>query len=153
MISGPFLGGTVMKLRLASLAAGLLLVASAQAQTLQSIKLAPAVRPNVDVAQVDQAALERAALEKENKRLREENAALKKRVDDLTTLGGSEVHAYCPNQDTSRNTAGAESDCSGAGGYTCEPVSGLCRTSCQTTDMCSRGYTCDTEIQQCVHTG
>lgn len=142
-----------MKLRIASLAACLLLMAAAsQAQTVQSIKMAPAVRPNVDAAQIDQAAVEKAALERENKRLREENAALKKRIDELTTLGGSEVHAYCPSRETSRNTAGAESDCRAAGGYTCEEVSGLCRTSCQTTDMCAAGFTCDTSIEQCVYT-
>ncbi len=142
-----------MKLRIVSVLACAFLMGGASAQTLQTIKLAPAPRPNVAAAQIDQAALEKAALEKENKRLREENAALKKRVDDFSSLGGSEVHAYCPTPGTSRNTAGAESDCRDAGGYTCEPVSGLCRTSCQTSDMCAGGYTCDTEIQQCVHTG
>lgn len=142
-----------MTVRFAALVTSLcLLVSAASAQTVQPIRLAPVVRPSVDAAQIDQAALEKAALERENKRLREENAQLKKRLDDMTSLGGSEVHAYCPDRETSRNTAGAESSCAGAGGYTCEPVSGLCRTSCQTTDMCAAGYTCDTGAQQCVYT-
>ena len=146
-----------MKPILASLAACLcLVVAAAQAQTMQPIKiqqLQPATNVG-QVAQVDQAALEKAKLERENKRLREENAALKKQVDDFTALGGSNVHAYCPaGQPTiSRNTSGAEANC-GAAGYTCEPVSGQCRTSCQTSDMCAGGFTCDTGIQQCVRTG
>jgi hypothetical protein len=147
-----------MKPILASLAASLcLFVAGAQAQTMmQPIKIQqvqPA--PNVgQVAQVDQAALEKARLERENKKLREENAALRKQVDDFTALGGSNVHAYCPagQPNISRNTSGAEADCSRAG-YTCEPVSGQCRTSCQTSDMCAGGFTCDTGVQQCVRTG
>ena len=139
-----------MKPILASLSASLcLFVAGAQAQTMQPIKIQQ-IQPATNVgqvAQVDQAALEKARLERENKKLREENAALKKQVDDFTALGGSNVHAYCPADQpyTSRNTAGAESDC-GRAGYTCEPVSGLCRTSCQTSDMCAGGFTCDTSI-------
>jgi hypothetical protein len=98
--------------------------------------------------------MEKAKLERENRKLREENAALKKQVDDFTALGGSNVYAYCPagQPNVSRNTSGAESDC-GRAGYTCEPVSGQCRTSCQTSDMCAGGFTCDTSTQQCVRTG
>lgn len=146
-----------MKPMLACLAACLVAAAAiAQAQTtIQPIKLQPIQNPAVTQAsQLDQAALEKARLERENKRLREENEALKKRVDDFTRLGGSEVHAYCPadNPTLSRNTSGAENNC-GAAGYTCEPVSGLCRTSCQTSDMCAGGFTCDTGAQQCIRTG
>lgn len=144
-----------MKPILACLTACLFAAAvAAQAQTaIQPIKL-QSVQPNVQVAQVKDPALEVARLERENKRLREENEALKKRVDDFTRLGGSEVHAYCPagSPTLSRNTSGAENNC-GAAGYTCEPVSGLCRTSCQTSDMCAGGFTCDTGAQQCVRTG
>ena len=144
-----------MKSMLACLTACLFVAAAAaQAQTaIQPIKM-QMVQPNVQIAQVKDPALEVARLERENKRLREENEALKKRVDDFTRLGGSEVHAYCPadNPTLSRNTAGAENDC-GAAGYTCEPVSGQCRTSCQTSNMCAAGFTCDTGAQQCVRTG
>jgi regulator of replication initiation timing len=143
-----------MKPMLACLTACLFAASAAQAQTaIQPIKM-QMVQPNVQIAQVKDPALEVARLERENKRLREENEALKKRVDDFTRLGGSEVHAYCPaeNPNLSRNTSGAENNC-GAAGYTCEPVSGLCRTSCQTSDMCAGGFTCDTGAQQCVRTG
>ena len=103
-----------MKPMLACLTACLFAAAAAaQAQTaIQPIKM-QMVQPNVQIAQVKDPALEVARLERENKRLREENEALKKRVDDFTRLGGSEVHAYCPadNPTISRNTAGAESDC------------------------------------------
>ena len=146
-----------MKPILATLVASLcLFVAAAQAQTMvQPIKIQQVQSPaNAQAAQIDQAALEKQRLERENKKLREENAALRKQVDDFTALGGSNVHAYCPagQPNVSRNTSGAESDCSRAG-YTCEPVSGQCRTSCQTSDMCAGGFTCDTSIQQCVRTG
>jgi hypothetical protein len=149
-----------MKPILATLAASLcLFVAGAQAQTMQPIKMRPiqpapaAVQPG-QLTMVQTPEMEIAKLERENRKLREENAALKKQVDDFTALGGSNVHAYCPaGQPTiSRNTSGAEANC-GAAGYTCEPVSGQCRTSCQTSDMCAGGFTCDTGIQQCVRTG
>ena len=78
-----------------------------------------------------------------------ENAELSGRVDNFSKLGGSEVHAYCADGQTSRNTAGVESDCNRSG-YQCEPVSGLCRTTCQTTDMCAAGWVCDTGIEQCI---
>lgn len=86
-----------------------------------------------------------------NKQLRAENEALKAQIDGFTRLGGSQVTAYCEsgNPTISRNTAGASADC-GLAGYNCEPVSGLCRTSCQTSDMCSGGFVCDTGAQQCV---
>ena len=146
-----------MKTILATLVASLcLFVSAAQAQTMvQPIKSQQVQSPaNAQAAQIDPAALEKQRLERENKKLREENAALKKQVDDFTALGGSNVHAYCPagQPNVSRNTSGAESDCSRAG-YTCEPVSGQCRTSCQTSDMGAGGFTCDTSIQQCVRTG
>lgn len=143
-----------MKLKIVCLVACLCASVAAGAQTVPVIqKLQMAPRPATAAAQIDQEAMERTRLERENARLKEENAALKKRIDDLTTLGGSEVHAYCANPGTSRNTAGAESECRDNGGYMCEPVSGLCRTSCQTSDMCAGGWTCDTSVQQCVRTG
>jgi len=132
-------------------AACLLTAALAQAQTLQTIKIAPLAQPAAATAQIDQEALARQKLESENKKLREENAALKQRLENFTSLGGSEVHAYCPSKTTSRNTAGAETNCA-AGGYECEPVSGLCKTSCTTSgDTCSFGFTCGPS-NQCVAT-
>jgi len=134
-------------------AACLITAALAQAQTLQTIKIAPLAQPAAATAQIDQEALARQKLESENKKLREENAALKQRVENFSNVGGSEVRAYCPVPGISRNTAGAEANCADAGGYMCEPVSGLCRTSCQTSDMCAGGWTCDTSAQRCVRTG
>jgi hypothetical protein len=130
------------------LAAALAVASTASAQTMVRPMVAPAI------AQIDTAALEKQKMERENAKLREENAALKQRVDAMTSLGGSQVHAYCPagSPGISRNTAGAESNCNQAG-YNCEPVSGLCRTSCQTSDMCAANFTCDTAAQQCVRTG
>lgn len=122
----------------------------------QETALAPVDRPELQGTDLDQDALERRRLEKDNRRLRAENDRLKAenaelsgRVDNFSKLGGSEVHAYCPDRLTSRNTAGAETDCSHSG-YVCESVSGLCRTSCQTTDMCAGGWVCETSAQQCV---
>jgi|GEM_PF-2753833 len=120
---------------------------------------APIDRPELQGLELDQDALERQRLKRENHelraendRLKAENAELSGRVDNFSKLGGSEVRAYCADGQTSRNTAGAQSDCTRSG-YQCEPVSGLCRTSCQTTDMCAAGSVCDTGIQQCVVPG
>lgn len=142
-----------MKLKSLVVAACLVAASFAHAQTLQTIKIAPLAQPAAAAAQIDQEALARQKLEADNKKLREENAALQQRVENFINVGGSEVRAYCPTPGTSRNTAGAEANCADAGGYMCEPVSGLCRTSCQTSDMCAGGWTCDTGIQQCVRTG
>jgi hypothetical protein len=90
-------------------------------------------------------------LRENNKLLRAENTALKDKITALTTPGGSLVHAYCPTRTLSRNTAGAEADCA-ASGYTCEDVSGLCRTTCQSSDMCAGGYTCDVGKVRCIYT-
>lgn len=139
-----------MKLKLASFIVCLLASSIAGAQNIQPIQLTPRVAAPV---QIDQEALEKQRLERENAKLREENAALKQRVDNFSNLGGSEVRAYCPTPGTSRNTAGVEANCQDNGGYLCEPVSGLCRTRCQTSDMCAGGWTCDTGVQQCVRTG
>ena len=148
-----------MKLSLIVLVVGLAGTAVAAGQNVQSIQMAPVAKPELQAAQVDEQALAMHKLENENRKLREanerlrqENQALNERVTQFSSLGGSEVHAYCPDPGTSRNTAGAETDCRAEGGYNCEPVSGLCRTSCQTSDMCAGGYTCDTGTQQCVNT-
>ena len=130
-------------------AACLITASLAHAQNLQTIKLPPSGQ--LEAAQVDENAAAMRKLEIENRKLREENAALKQRLENFTSLGGSEVHAYCPSKTTSRNTAGAETNCA-VGGYECEPVSGLCKTSCTTSgDTCSFGFTCGPS-NQCVAT-
>ena len=134
-------------LRRAILLATLVLCASAaQAQTAMQIQRiqTPALNP---AAQIDQAALEKAALERENKRLKEENAALKKQVADFTALGGSNVHAYCANATTSRTTSGAEQAC--GANLTCDQITGTCKTSCTTTSDCAAGACeiCGTDTQ------
>jgi hypothetical protein len=119
-----------------------------------------AVRPdslqqgNVAADQINRAGL----LEAEVKRLREANKKLKADVASLTeqlnnyrVKGGSLVHAYCPTRTLSRTTAGDEQDCA-TSGYTCEGVSGQCRTTCQIGDHCATGYTCDTGKRQCIYT-
>jgi len=138
-----------MNIKSLVIAACLMAGSLAHAQSLQTIKLPPPGQ--MEAAQVDENAVAIRKLEIENKKLREENAALKQRLDSFTSLGGSEVHAYCADKTTSRNTAGAETNCA-AGGYECEPVSGLCKTSCTTSaDTCSLGFTCGGS-NQCVAT-
>jgi hypothetical protein len=121
---------------------------------LQVAPLAPQVQtqqPQLQAAVIDKDAIIK-RLRDQNAQLRKENAELKARIESMTTLGGSEVHAYCSDGGTSRNTAGVEVACEHAGGFTCEAVSGLCRTSCQDSGMCAAGWTCDTAAQQCIYT-
>jgi hypothetical protein len=141
------------------LSAGLLLAPFAPAQTVQRIQPIQTVQPAPAKDASSQLADRTAALEAQNRKLRasnlalkEENAALRARVDAMTTRGGSAVRAYCPTDSTSMNTAGASADC-GKSGYNCDPVSGLCRTTCQTSDMCAGGFTCDVGAARCVYTG
>jgi hypothetical protein len=81
-------------------------------------------------------------LRENNRLLRNENSALKDRILQMTTRGGSQVRAWCPTETTSRNTAGAEADC-GATGYKCEDVSGLCHKTCTSSDQCAVGHSCN----------
>jgi len=118
----------------------------------------PAASPTVETAVVDEHAVNQKLREKvnelkrENDALRAANASLKSQLSEYTSKTGSEVHAYCENPDVSRNTAGASTDCNRSG-YVCDAVSGMCKTSCQTTDMCAVGWVCDTPVQQCVPAG
>jgi hypothetical protein len=160
-----------MKLRLLAAAALLVFATTASSQVsmrpVQPVRPMPAPTPAAQAAPIEAHTPELEAqkeisglkhdvrrLEAENADLKAKNSALQGQVDGYSALGGSLVHAYCPadSNTTSKNTAGATSDC-GAAGYTCEPVSGQCRTSCQTSDMCAPRFTCDTGIQQCVRTG
>jgi hypothetical protein len=89
-------------------------------------------------------------LQKQLDALQQKNAALQKQVDNCTKPGGSTVKAYCESSTVSRNTAGSSNYCVG---YLCEPVSGLCRTSCSATqEQCDsrQGWVCDTMYGKCV---
>ena len=134
-------------------AAGFLLAGAASGQTLQSIKPMPASVAQSQSMQVDQDAVARRRLEidnrqlrEENERLKAENAALNARIVELTTLGGSEVRAYCADTSTSRNTAGASESC---GPYACNPVSGLCKVHCAVSTDCATGMSCDARDGVC----
>ena len=87
-------------------------------------------------------------LRENNRLLRNENAALKEKIANMTTPGGSAVRAYCPTETTSRNTAGAEANCA-ASGYKCEDVSGLCHKTCSSSDHCSVGHSCNPCNNKC----
>jgi hypothetical protein len=83
-------------------------------------------------------------LQKEINTLQQQKAELQQKLNAATQVGGSAVKAYCESPTVSRNTSGAKNDCA-LTGYMCEPVSGLCRTSCRKTqDYCAPGYACDT---------
>lgn len=80
---------------------------------------------------------------------REKNQQLRGQLDAWTRRGGSLVHAYCDSATRSVNSAGASSDCASAG-FTCEPVSGLCRTTASNSDQCSAGFNWCASTNKCV---
>ena len=92
---------------------------------------------------IDYQAQYRKEVEK-NKQLRGENDGLRQQLAEMTRHGGSLVHAYCETRTVSRNTAGDRNDCA-RNGYTCEAVSGLCRTSANDSDQCSDGFLLDVD--------
>jgi hypothetical protein len=124
--------------------------ASAQNAPAVARVVAPAARttaPQLAPAMaIDYQAQYRKEVEK-NKQLRGENDGLRQQLAEFTRRGGSLVHAYCETRTVSRNTAGASNDCA-RDGYTCEPVSGLCRTSANDSDQCSDGFLLD--VDHCV---
>lgn len=134
--------------------AAALLAAPLSAQTLQTVRIAPppiAAPPSADAAQsivVDY----KAKWEKEREKtaqLQSQLQGLSEQLAAYTGRGGSLVHAYCETPTLSRNTAGASNDCA-ASGYTCEPVSGLCRTSSNNSSECAAGYLYCATNSRCV---
>jgi len=133
----------------------LLLISMAPAQAQTSIRARPVAVPIAPVAPIapvvpattatpaDAAVTPdyKAELEKaraRNKQLRSENESLHAQLAQWTSKGGSLVHAYCETATLSANSAGERNDCA-ATGYTCERVSGLCRTSAVNSSQCAAG--------------
>jgi hypothetical protein len=104
-------------------------------QPLQVATPKPELESNLPEQRIAKLEAEKRALQEENMRLREQNR-------QMTELGGSQVRAYCPSVEVSRNTAGAENNCASSG-YNCEQVSGLCYTSCSTGIECAKDFNCD----------
>jgi hypothetical protein len=124
-------------------------------------KPATAATPAKVAAPADAATVQpdyRAELEKaraRNKQLRAENDTLRAQLVQWTSKEGSRVLAYCETPTMSANSAGARNDCASAG-YTCEPVSGLCRTSAANGSQCAGsriwcvyGNRCVTSAAEC----
>lgn len=118
---------------------GLQPIAGAQ----QTEAQAPDLQLNTAEAQLQR---EMAELRRENAKLKAENTQCGQRIANFTVLGGSEVHAYCSAETTSKNTAGASSDC---GRYDCEPVTGQCLTQCTVSAQCGGDHLCDPLDQRC----
>ena len=108
-----------------------------------------AVKSNMVVAPTDYEA-EYRKLKARYDNLAQENANLKNQITQYTSLGGSLVHAYCTDDNLSHTTAGAVMDCKDSG-YSCQPITGLCNTRCNTQDDCIPSTMCDTEKHVCVH--
>lgn len=126
-----------------------LLLASTPLAAQNAATLRPMVAPvKVDAVQVDwkvQYDKERA----KNQELRGQVASLQAELASWTSKGGSQVHAYCETETLSRNTAGASNDCA-ASGYKCERVSGLCRTSANSSAECAGSWLYCATTRQCV---
>ena len=129
-------------IRLATLM--LLVAGPLSAQTMSGVR--PMAAPNINAIQIDYKQQYEKEREK-NQQLRSENASLQSQLAEWTRKGGSLVHAYCETPTMSANSAGARNDCA-ASGYTCEPVSGSCRTMARSSDECAAGFLM--EVDHCV---
>lgn len=89
------------------------------------------------------------AMREQNSALRNQVLSLQEQLNAYTSREGSRVTAYCESPTLSRNTAGASSDFARAG-YGCEPVSGLCRTSAQSSVHCAPGFVFNPSASSCV---
>lgn len=115
----------------------ILLLVAAPLAAQNATPVRPMATPNLNVIQVDYKQQWEKEREK-NQQLRAENASLQSQLAEWTRKGGSQVHAYCEAPTLSVNSAGSRNDCA-ASGYTCEPVSGLCRTSAANGSECAIG--------------
>jgi hypothetical protein len=109
----------------------------------------PVDDPEALKARIRQLKEQNQALAEERDALIGERDALQATINEMTALGGTLVTAYCASREISRNTAGAEEDCTSAG-YVCAPVSGFCHTTCQSTDHCASGFACDVAAGRCA---
>lgn len=100
-----------------------------------------AAEQNNDVAKkvmtIEEARARIAQLAKDKRAANEKLKEALARIDEMTKRGGSLVRAYCSDDYTSRNTAGAEQKCER---YTCNQVSGLCNQSATSSAMCAPGF-------------
>jgi hypothetical protein len=128
----------------------LLVSAPLFAQNTSAIRpmVAPVKMNTVQVDYKQQFEKERA----KNQQLRAENTSLQAQLTEWTGRGRSQVHAYCETPTVSANSAGARNDCAAGGGLTCEPVSGLCRTSAATSAQCAPTYNWCVYGNRCVRT-
>ena len=150
---------SVKSLRLIALAAAILVTPALAQISPVRVQRPIAVQPvvqspsdaqtSVDLMTPEQA---RAKIAELNREKRELNARLTEAlatIESYSQKGGSLVHAYCENETTSRNTAGATEDCA-ASGYRCAEVEGTCRKSCNVTTDCAGYHVCDTAAHVCV---
>ena len=130
-IQPPTTGRTSMNIKPFVVAACLVAASLAQAQTLQTIKIrAPGAAAGAGRANRPGRVGSPEAGGREQEAARGERRAASSAWRTSATSVAAKSAPYCPTpaQTISRNTAGAETNCADAGGYMCEPVSGLCRT-------------------------
>lgn len=136
-----------------SMRLGLLCLLAAAPLAAQNVPNLQAIRPMVEAHAADAIVLDwKAEHDKamaKNRQLRDENTGLRAQLDAWTSKGGALVHAYCETPGLSRNSAGASNDCT-TSGYTCEPVSGLCRTSAANSSECAAGYLWCVNGNRCI---
>lgn len=150
-----------MRLRLVALLTAIVVTpALAQVMQVQPIQQSVPVRIMPPVAQQPADAVEKimtieearariAQLQREKRELDGKLTETLATLDQWTKKGGSLVHAYCEGEEMSRNSAGEAENCA-ASGYSCAPVEGTCRHSCNVTTDCAGYHVCDTAAHVCV---
>ena len=126
--------------------AGVVLLASPTAAEVQ-LQRAAVSRPLTAAAAADPQAVTAGRINQLSAKVRNLQNQVSTLQAQVKDLGARQVSFQCVDPRTSSNGRGVSEDC---WPYTCEPVQGICRTQCTSSDQCVGGTVCDIPNRLCV---